>query len=86
MSSTTADSVLAKIEAMSVGTQVTGSGATTAAAPPAGGTGAAAGAYDTAGNRDAMISAQNNLRIDHEATKVALDNLITVLRANKVVP
>jgi len=33
-----------------------------AAVAPAGGTGAAAGAYDTAGNRDLMIAAVNNCR------------------------
>ena len=38
--------------------------ALTALAAPAGGTGATGGAYDTAGNRDLMITAQNALRTD----------------------
>ncbi len=38
------------------------SGAAQAAAPP-GGTGAAAGGYDTAANRDAMIALVNEMRL-----------------------
>ena len=38
-----------------------GTQAASIAAAPAGGTGAAAGAYDTAANRDAMIASLNSL-------------------------
>lgn len=60
--------------------------ATTAAAPPAGGAGAAAGAYDTAANRDAMISSLNNLRIDHDELYARFNNLLRDLRNNNLIP
>lgn len=44
----------------------------TALAAPAGGTGTAAGGYDTAGNRDLMIAAHNALRTDVNAIRAAL--------------
>ena len=61
--------------------------ATTSLAAPAGGTGATAGAYDSAANRDLMITAQNAIRTDVAAQKVELDKLITdvqTLRAELV--
>lgn len=41
-------------------------------AAPAGGTGATAGAYDTAGNRDLMIASVNAARTDIAAILAAL--------------
>lgn len=49
------------------------------AAAPAGGTGATAGAYDTAANRDAAIALVNNLR-----TRVL--EIETVLKAQGLLP
>ncbi len=43
---------------------------------PAGGTGATAGAYDTAANRDLAIAALNAAKADIAAQKVELDKLI----------
>lgn len=43
-------------------------------APPAGGTGAAAGAYDTAVNRDLMIQAINDIITVLEAHGLTADN------------
>jgi len=50
--------------------------ATTQLAPPAGGGGATAGAYDTAANRDLMITSLTAARTDIAAQKVELDKLI----------
>lgn len=86
MSSPSADAVNARLDQMGFGVVVSGSNATTAAAPPAGGTGATAGAYDSAANRDAMISSLNNLRIDHDHTRTQLDSIITVLKTNRLIP
>lgn len=49
--------------------------AATSSAPPAGGTGATAGAYDTAANRDLMIATINALRTDVAALIVAVNSL-----------
>ena len=43
-------------------------------APPAGGTGATAGAYDTAANRDLMITAINDIITVLEAHGLTADN------------
>lgn len=58
------------------------------AAAPAGGTGATAGAYDTAGNRDLMITTVNGLRTwalevdtDYEAILVDVAAIRTKLNA-----
>lgn len=84
--SASADSVNARLDQMGFGVVVSSSNATTAAAPPAGGTGATGGAYDTAGNRDAMIASLNNLRIDHDHTRQQLDSIIAVLKTNRLIP
>ena len=47
--------------------------AITATNPPAGGMGAAAGGYDTAANRDLMITSQAALVADVTALKTAID-------------
>ena len=47
--------------------------AMTATNPPAGGVGAAAGGYDTAANRDLMITSQTALVADVAALKTAVD-------------
>mgnify|MGYP003393022897 CR=1 FL=1 len=87
MSSPSADAVNARIDSWALqGTVVAAATATTAAQPPAGGTGATAGAYDTAGNRDAMIAALNNLRIDFDALYTRVNTIATVLQANKLIP
>lgn len=61
-------------------------GATTATAMPAGGTGAAAGGWDTSGNRDTAIAAFNNLRLDHDALFTKFNALMAVLRTNGIIP
>jgi len=43
------------------------------AAAPAGGTGATAGAYDTANNRNAMITLLNNIRLALLANGIAVN-------------
>lgn len=55
--------------------------AVTALAPPAGGTGATAGAYDTAGNRDLMIASVTALRTDLIATRAEVAKLVTDISA-----
>jgi len=47
----------------------------TVAAAPAGGTGTAAGGWDTAGNRDAAIATINNLKTRVDAMEAALKAL-----------
>lgn len=86
MSSQTADGVNERINGFSLGTVVSNAGATTATAMPAGGTGAAAGAYDTAANRDLAIAAHNNLRLDHDELYTQFNALLAVLRTNKIIP
>ena len=51
----------------------------TVAAAPAGGTGTAAGAWDTAGNRDLAIATINNLktRVDQLESKLQALGLLT---------
>lgn len=48
--------------------------AVTATAPPAGGTGATAGAYDTAAHRDALIDSVTKLVTDVTNIRTALIN------------
>lgn len=55
--------------------------AVTAAAPPAGGTGATAGAYDTAANRDLLITSVTALRTDLIATRAEVAKLVTDITA-----
>jgi len=55
--------------------------AATASNPPAGGTGATAGAYDTAVNRDAMITSLTNNIADVLALKKVVNSLIDDLQA-----
>lgn len=61
--------------------------AITALAAPAGGTGAAAGGWDTAGNRDLAIASINALRTDITALRTTVASLVTLqnqLRAQLV--
>lgn len=51
------------------------------AAAPAGGTGATAGAYDTAANRDALIATVNALRTAVSELKADHNDLLAKLRA-----
>lgn len=51
--------------------------AVTQIAPPAGGTGATAGAFDTSANRDLALASIEAGRVDVAAQKVELDKLIT---------
>jgi hypothetical protein len=67
-------------------TQTYATTATTVAAvtgsdPPAGGTGATAGAYDTAANRDAMIASLTAARADILDIKKNLNAVIDILQA-----
>lgn len=50
------------------------------AAAPAGGTGAAAGGWDTAANRDAAIATINGLRTNVTNLQAALNDLLAKLR------
>lgn len=59
--------------------------AATASNPPAGGTGATAGAYDTAGNRDLMITSLTNCIADVAALKQVVNSIIDDLQALKLV-
>ena len=60
--------------------------AATALTPPAGGTGATAGAYDSAANRDLMIASITATQADLLALKQVVNSLINDLRTLKVVP
>lgn len=53
----------------------------TASTPPAGGTGAAAGAYDTSGNRDLMIASITATQADLLALKQVVNSIIDDLQA-----
>lgn len=86
MSSPSPDAVNARIDQFGFGVIVSNAGATTATAMPAGGTGAAAGGWDTAENRDLAIAAFNNLRIDHDALHTQVNALLAVLRTNRIIP
>lgn len=86
MSSADADSVNRRIDGFNLGVVVSNSNATTAAAPPAGGTGDAAGAWSSSANRDAAIATINNMRIDLDSVKTQLDALLAVLRTNRLIP
>lgn len=55
--------------------------AVTSLAAPAGGTGAAAGGWDTAANRDLAITAINAIRTDHESLMKVVTALIDDLQA-----
>jgi hypothetical protein len=50
------------------------------AAAPAGGTGAAAGGWDTAGNRDLAIATINGLRLDIIELQAVVSGIITKMR------
>lgn len=86
MSSPSPDAVNSRIDGFQNGVVVSNAGATTSTAFPAGGVGAAAGAWDTAANRDLAIAAFNNLRIDHDALFTQFNSLLAVLRTNKIIP
>ena len=65
----------------------------TAGIIPAGGTGLAEGAWDTAANRDTAITTMgemkdtiNNIRVDVDSIKSQLDSLLAVLRTNRLIP
>ena len=59
--------------------------AITALNPPAGGAGAAAGAWDTAVNRDAAIASITALRADVTALRTTVADLITALKATGLI-
>lgn len=59
--------------------------AATASTPPAGGTGTAAGGYDTSGNRDLMIAAITANQADIAAIRNTLNALIRDLQANTII-
>lgn len=54
----------------------------TVSAPPAGGTGDAAGAWDTAGHRDAAIASINALIADVLALRKVVNTLVDALQDN----
>ena len=55
--------------------------AITATNPPAGGTGATAGAYDTANNRDLMIASLTAAIADITALRTTVANMLVGLKA-----
>lgn len=57
----------------------------TASNPPAGGTGTAAGAYDTAGNRDLMITSLTNVIADVAELRKLINAIIDDLQALQLV-
>ena len=59
--------------------------ATIPAAAPAGGTGAAAGGWDTAGNRDTAITLINDLRTFNIEIRAKLDAIILALRGAGII-
>ena len=62
------------------GAAVADSAAATASDPPAGGTGLAAGAYDTAANRDLMITSLTAVIADAADIRTQLNALLAELR------
>lgn len=58
---------------------------TATANAPAGGTGTAAGGWDTAANRNSAITTINNLRADVIEVRGKLDALITELKAQGII-
>lgn len=54
-------------------------------AAPAGGTGAAAGGWDTSGNRDSAITTINSTRTLVGELKTAVDAILVVLRAKGLI-
>lgn len=66
-------------------TTIAAPAAITALAPPAGGVGAAAGAWDTAVNRDAAIASITALRADVTALRTTVADLITALKATGLI-
>ena len=86
MSSPSGDAVNARIDGWSNGTSVTGGITTTAAAPPAGGSGATAGAFADAATRDAALSTINNIRIDLDAVIAQVNSLVAVAKTNRIIP
>jgi len=63
------------------GAAITNAAAATSLTPPAGGTGAAAGGYDTAANRDLMITSLSNLIVDVADIRTQFNDLLVELRA-----
>lgn len=59
--------------------------AQTQAAAPAGGVGAAAGAYDTAANRDLAIASINAARADIAALRTTVNQILAALRETRIV-
>lgn len=65
-----------------LGSGITAASAVVPAAAPAGGTGAAAGAWDTSANRDAAIATINGLRLDVIELQTKVNALISSLSAS----
>jgi O-acetyl-ADP-ribose deacetylase (regulator of RNase III) len=74
-----------KARALVVGTTIADPAAITSVAAPAGGTGAAAGGWDTAQHRDDAITSINANRTDIAAVRTALVNLADELRAQGII-
>ena len=71
--------------ALTPGTTVSDPAAITSTAPPAGGTGATAGAYDTAQHRDDMIASVTAVRTDVASVRTQLVALMTELRDQGII-
>lgn len=59
--------------------------AATSSAPPAGGTGATGGAYDTSGNRDLMIASLTAVRADLDALRQTVNALVYDLKCQQII-
>lgn len=80
------DTEAARLKAIwSTGATVANSSASVPAAAPVGGTGAAAGGWDTAVNRDAAIATINGLRTLASELQTQLNALLTELRNRKII-
>jgi len=64
---------------------ITPASATVPSAAPAGGTGAAEGAWDTAANRDAAIATINGLRTDVSELQTKVNALISSLQSGGII-
>ncbi len=70
---------------LTTGATVSDAAAATAVAFPAGGTGAAAGGWDTAGNRDLAITRFAALLADVAGLRAQMNALLAELRTRKII-
>jgi len=86
MSTPSNDALKNHLEGYKLGTVVADADAITSSDAPAGGTGATAGAYDSAANRNLMIASIAAIRVDVAEVRTTLNDLLTVLKNNNLIP